>query len=77
MVAGPDGIYWADNTESCIVDQPQGHPRIRRTAPGGSIDVVTGLSFAAGVAIALAVPTPGPVGGIALSSDLAPLPAAE
>lgn len=79
MVAGPDGIYWADNTERCIVDQPQGQPRIRRTAPAGSIDLVTGLSFAAGVAIALAdpPPLPNPVGGIAGSTGLAPLPAAE
>ena len=85
MVAGPDGIYWADNTERCIVDQPQGQPRIRRTAPGGSIDLVTGLSFASGVAIALAdppplptpIPTPNPVGGVARSTDLAPLPAAN
>ena len=85
MTAGPDGIYWADNAASCVVGPPEGEPRIRKTSPAGPVDLVTGLSFASGVAIALAdppplptaTPTPNPVAGIALSTDLAPLPAAE
>ncbi len=87
ITAGAEGVYWADNAVTCIspFDPPPtvGEPRIRRVSGGTTVDLVTGLSHASGVAIALAdppplpTPTPFPVGGIALSTGLAPLPAAD
>lgn len=89
IATGDEGVYWADNAASCVglPSEPKptvGEPRIRRTSGGTTVDLVTGLSHASGVAIALAdppplpTPTPGPlaVGGIAQSTGLAPLPAA-
>ena len=96
MATGAEGVYWADNAASCIglPSEPKptvGEPRIRRTSGGTTVDLVTGLSHASGVAIALADPpplstatatplptaTPDPVGGVARDTDLAPLPAAD
>ena len=96
MATGAEGVYWADNAASCIglPSEPKptvGEPRIRRTSGGTTVDLVTGLSHASGVAIALADPpplktatatppptaTPDPVGGVSLSTGLAPLSAAE
>ncbi len=86
MATGAEGVYWADNAATCVglPSEPKptvGEPRIRRTNSSGTVDLVTGLSYASGVAIALADPPPlptppNPVGGIAHITGLAPLPAA-
>ncbi len=85
ITAGAEGTYWADNAVTCVSPfDPRptvGEPRIRRASPAGTVDLVTGLSHASGVAIALAdpppLPTPPPVGGVSLSTGLAPISAAE